>query len=191
MTKQELIEFEKEVAALFERKRIRAPIHLAGGNEDDLIQVFGGIGPSDYVFSTYRSHYHALLKGVPKQLVLEQILQGRSMNLCFPQYKFYSSAIVAGCCAAAVGLAWSLKGGFQWVYCFVGDMAAETGAFHEASNYAERHRLPVWFIVENNGLSASTPTQDVWGTYTRGHCVVRYSYTQTVPHTGVGKWVTF
>ena len=42
-------------------------------------------------------------------------------------------------------------------------MSAETGAFHEAYKYARTQDLPITFIVESNGLSVTTPTQEVWG----------------------------
>ena len=37
MEKKDLIKFEKEIAELFNNKKIRAPIHLYSGNEDFLI----------------------------------------------------------------------------------------------------------------------------------------------------------
>src|ERR1035437_3876750 len=145
MTKQELIDFEREVADAFEAKKIRGPIHLAGGNEDQLIEIFKDVKTTDWVLSTWRSHYHALLKGVPRQKVMDEILVGRSMSLHFPEYKFLTSAIVAGICPIACGLA----AAGERVWCFVGDMAATTGSFNEASGYAMGHNLNVKFVVED------------------------------------------
>jgi len=62
--KDRLIAFEKRVADAFNAGEIKGPIHLAGGNEEELIRHFQGIGSDEWVFSTYRSHYHALLKGI-------------------------------------------------------------------------------------------------------------------------------
>ena len=66
MQAKELIEFEQEIATAFNNKEIRAPIHLHGNNENQLIKIFESIGPSDWIFSSWRSHYHCLLKGVPR-----------------------------------------------------------------------------------------------------------------------------
>jgi pyruvate dehydrogenase E1 component alpha subunit len=59
-TKEELIQFEDDIISHWEGGDIRGPIHLSNGNEDELIEVFKKISPTDWVFSTWRSHYHAL-----------------------------------------------------------------------------------------------------------------------------------
>ncbi len=185
-TVAELQAFEREVADAFEAKRIRAPIHLSDGNEAQLIEIFQEIPPDAWVFSTWRSHYHALLHGVPRELVMAEILAGRSMMLHFPEYRFFTSAIVGGTLPIATGVAAT---GAQ-VWCFVGDMAASTGAFHDAERYAIGHYLPIRFVVEDNGLSTNTPTAETWG-----HGVVavtqRYTYTRSYPHVGSGVYVAF
>ena len=65
MQAKELIDFEEEIASAFNNKKIKAPIHLHGNNESQLIKIFESIGPDDWIFSSWRSHYHCLLKGVP------------------------------------------------------------------------------------------------------------------------------
>jgi pyruvate dehydrogenase E1 component alpha subunit len=177
MTVEELIVFEKEIAILFEQGKIKAPVHLSGGNENDLIKIFEQIKPEDWVFSTHRSHYHALLKGIPKDWLRDEILKGHSITINNSQYRFFSSAIVGGILPIAVGVA--MCGQTAWV--FAGDMAAETGIFHECVKYAQGYLLPVHFVVEDNGMSVETPTEKVW----------RYSYQRTFPHYGVGRFVIF
>lgn len=192
MTRDELIAFEKEVAAAFERKEITGPIHLSGGNEDDLIAIFKEVNRGDYVFSTYRSHYHALLHGIPREWLMAEILAGRSMNICSPEHRFHSSAIVGGCLPIAVGVALGLKRRKQpeRVWCFVGDMAATTGAYHEARQYASCNQLPVRFVIEDNGLSCDTPTADAWGMgFTHTDNEEMYAYERTYPHSGIGRYV--
>ncbi len=177
MTSEELKAFEQEIGDIFLAGRIRAPIHLHGNNEEDLREIFNQVKPEDWVFSTHRSHYHALLKGIPPEEVKAEILKGNSICLQFPQYRFYTSAIVGGILPIALGVAMaSYK---CWV--FVGDMAAETGIFHECVKYATGHKLPIKFVVEDNHFSVDTPTEQVW----------RYSYERKFPHQGVGKYVIF
>lgn len=175
MTKEDLISFEEEIASLFEQGKIKAPIHLHGNNEDDLIEIFKGIEKDDWVFSTHRSHYHALLKGIPREQVRSEILLGHSISLQFPEYKFFTSAIVGGILPIAVGVA--MTGARVWVFC--GDMASHTGIFHECVEFSQG--LDIKFIVEDNHYSVDTPTSQVW----------RYSYDRKYPHVGCGKWVIF
>ncbi len=187
MTADELIAFEDEVGAAMKAGKIRTPTHLCGGNEAELIDIFKGIGKNDWIFASYRNHYHALLHGVPREQVMEQIVAGHSMTPVYPGRKFFTSAIVGGVLPIAVGVAMALKakGSSDRVWCFVGDMAATTGAFHEASRYASGHELPIRFIVEDNGLSCDTPTAEVWGRQKiLPDGVIRYRYKRVRPHLG-------
>jgi TPP-dependent pyruvate/acetoin dehydrogenase alpha subunit len=86
-----LIGFESRIAHLFNEGKIPHPIHLSQGNEEFLIKIFNNIKPSDWVFSTWRSYYYCLLKGVPENLIEQSILAGKSIALNFPKYKFFFS----------------------------------------------------------------------------------------------------
>jgi len=193
MTKNDLIAFEAEVARLFEEKKIRGPVHLSGGNEDALISIFEGIKLEDWVFSTYRSHYHALLHGIRPAEIMDKIIAGKSMNLSFPGHRFFTSAIVGGCLPIATGVSLALKrqGSASKVWCFLGDMASTTGAFHEAANYVERQDLPLQFVIEDNGLSCDSPTWDCWGRERGTTHKILYQYNRQWPHVGVGKHIAF
>ena len=109
MNKENLIKFENEIASIFNEGKIRAPIHLYSGNEDFLINFFKKVNPQDWVICSWRSHYQCLLKGVPPESVKKEILNGKSISLCFPEHKIYSSAIVGGSLPIAVGIALSIK----------------------------------------------------------------------------------
>ena len=63
MNKQELINFETDIANMFNNAKIKAPIHLYYGNEEKLIKIFKKIKKKDWVFCSWRSHYQCLLKG--------------------------------------------------------------------------------------------------------------------------------
>jgi TPP-dependent pyruvate/acetoin dehydrogenase alpha subunit len=184
--KDELIAFEKEIAQMFEAGLIHSPVHLSGGNENALIEIFKDIKADDWVCSTHRNHYHALLKGVPPELVKQEILNDHSISLNFKEYKFISSAIVGGILPIAVGLA--MTGQRVWAFC--GDMASHTGIFHECQKYASGHNLPITFVIEDNGMSVDTPTDKTWGNKYSDNITV-YDYTRKYPHQGSGKYVTF
>ncbi len=164
--KQEIIRFEELIAELFNNAKIRAPIHLSYGNEAQIIEIFKKINiENDWVCGTWRSHYQALLKGIPQDFLTEKIVNGKSMIMNFPQYKFLCSSIVGGIPSIATGLALSIKRkkSNERVWCWTGDMSAETGSWAEAYKYSLAHDLPITFIVEDNELSVLTPTKEVWG----------------------------
>ena len=194
-TKKKLHSFTEEIKELFNSGQIHSPVHLSLGNEEQLIRLFKKIHPNDWVFSTHRSHYHALLKGVPKEWLREQILDNRSMHINSKEHRFFTSAIVGGICPIALGVALGIKrrGGTEHVWCFVGDMGSETGIFYECTKYACRHDLPVSFVIEDNGFSVNTPTQESWGPkeYGLDGHIQYYEYERLLPHSGSGQWIKF
>lgn len=207
MKKEELIKFEEEIKDLFLAKKIRCPVHLCGGNEDVLIEIFQKVRPEDWVLSTHRSHLHALLKGISPGWLKKEILAGRSMQIMNPEHNFFSSSIVGGNVPIAVGIGMAIKmsGDRRHVWCFTGDMAAESGIFYESVKYSSGHRLPITFVIEDNGFSTDTPTAKVWKVRRPtvpegdvatiktwpGGAVLRFCYQRTFPHVGVGAFVHF
>lgn len=202
VTKEDLENFEKEIAEIFATGVIRAPVHLRSGREEKLIEIFKQeeIGQDDYVFGYWDSHELALLKGVPREELKKAIIEGKSISLCFPEHKFLCSGIVGSLMGTAVGVAWALKNQKQKgkVYIFCGEMSAETGIFHEAVKYATHFDLPVKFIVCDNGLSVMTETREVWGSEdpwfknTKYETkIIYFKYKNGYPHSGLGKLIKF
>lgn len=216
-TPRSLREFERVVAAEFNASQIRAPVHLAAGNEVLLIDYFNAhFDPTgDWVASQWRSHYHALLAGIPPDAVLGSIRVGRSITLTFPSHRLITSAIVGGILPIALGIALGIRRRYDAsvlaippdqrpriarVHAFVGDMTAMTGAYHEVREYAYGHNLPLNLIVEDNGRSVGTPTLAAWGDpdaipetdYAAvGPREYRHVHESSWPHAGAGAWVRF
>lgn len=193
-TIQTLIEFENKIVQHWESGKIKGPVHLSNGNEAQLIEIFKRIDTSDWVFSTWRSHYHALLKGIKQDWIENEILKGKSITLCKVDENFYSSAIVGGTLSIALGVAIGLKreNSKHKVWCFIGDMSFESGIFYEVHKYARNFDLPIYFVVEDNGVSTNTPTEVTWNNLRDiPSDVIHYEYKSKYPHYGTGKWVVF
>ena len=194
LTVEALQHFETEVASIFNKGTIRAPIHLEGGNEKQLIKIFEDIKSEDWICATWRSHYKCLLKGVPQDRLMKDICDGYSITLTYPDYRIITSAIVGGIIKMATGIAYGIKeqGGSEKVWCFVGDMTAMSGDMFECQQYAENFDLPINFVVEKNGKSVGTPTKEVWGKESWLWVkAIEYDYVLPWPHSGAGKWVEF
>ena len=192
-TKEELIEIENEIRKLFLEKKIRYMFHMSGGNEEELIKIFQDIKEDDWVFSTHRCHYHALLKGIEKNKFLRYIQEGKSMHMYDKKRKFFTSSIVGGVLPIAVGVALGIKlsNKSNRVWVFVGDMCKEMGIFHECYKYASRHNLPITFVVEDNGRGIMN-TKKVWGEEKNYLTkLIEYKYEHTYPHAGTGDFVKF
>jgi len=200
MTPADLIAFEEGIAAEFNGGKIRAPVHLYFGNEEAIIRVFESVRPQDWVLCSWRSHYQCLLKGVPAERLKEEIMAGRSISLCFPEHRIFSSAIVGGVVPIAAGIAMGIKrsGEDARVFCFMGEMTAETGIAHESVKYCRNHQLPVTWVIEDNGKSVCTDTKEAWAMQKHwwedeqdAPDVISYHYESKYPHAGAGVRVQF
>jgi len=195
LTKQDLISFEEGIAAHFNNAEIKAPIHLYNGNENNMISIFKDINEDDWVMCSWRSHYQCLLKGVPRDQLKKDIIEGRSISLCYSKYRVVSSGIVAGILPIAVGIALGIKRakGKNKVYCFMGDMTSESGMAYECIKYSVNKNLPIHFVVEDNEMSVCTPTEEAWGPsdFSPDDYITYYRYKNKYPHAGSGKRIEF
>ena len=193
-TKEQLEQFELDCKAEWETGSVLGPVHLSKGNEEQLIEIFQYVHPQDYVYSTWRNHYHALLHGISEKWLMDEIKRGRSMKIINKEHNFIISAIVGGIIPQALGTAMALKekGSDRRVWCFVGDMGFETGEFHLCYKYSKNFDLPLQFVVEDNNLSTNTPTDETWGKKQEvPDDVIYYQYERGFPHHGSGTWVLF
>lgn len=203
-TAEQLIAFESRIKARFEAGELPFLLHLCGGNEAQIIEIFREVKPGDWVFSTHRNHYHYLLAGGDEAKLEQMICEGRSMfvyDRSTPAV-FCVSAVLAGMCCVAAGVALALKqsGSTARVWCFLGDGAEEQGHFYEAALFVEANDLPCRFIIEDNDRQVDTPKLARRGCHSETlyplehfDCVRRYFYVPTYPHAGrgPGPMVTF
>ena len=187
-TPEELISFEDRIGELYLDNKLPFLFHLSGGNENQLIDIFENIKEGDYVISNHRSHYHALLHGIPPETVEDRILNGRSMFIYDRERNFFCSAIIGGTPAIAAGIAWALKrkGSSQRVWCFIGDGTEDSGHTYEAVRYVDGFDLPCTFVIENNNRSVESTNDERWGKTAdyqwNSPSVIKYHYDITYPH---------
>lgn len=185
-----LIQFEKKIIDLFENGELPYLMHLCGGNENQLIEIFKNIKQDDYVLSTHRSHYHYLLKGGSEEILIKKIKDGDSMFVFDKSINFMTTSILSGMAPIAAGIAQGIKmeNSNQHVWCFIGDGAEEEGHFYEAVRFVDGFDLPCTFIIEDNNRSVDTTKLQRRGKseFNWPKCVIKYEYTPTYPHAGTG-----
>lgn len=188
-----LIAFRDRVAEAFREKRIKAPVHFPGGEEEQLIAAMADIRPDDWLCVGWRSMYPALLKGCDPEWLFAEILDGRSMYLMSAKYRIIGSSIVGGILPVACGLAMGIqrRNSRERVWVVVGDMTATTGLYHEFLRYCTGHSLPVRVVITDNGVSTNADTKATWGTACDPPPIARIKYTRTMPHVGLQKRVSF
>jgi 2-oxoisovalerate dehydrogenase E1 component len=137
---------------------------------EPLAALAGHLQPQDYLYLYYRDRPIALARGVSNyELALayfaraESCSGGRMMPGHFSdrERNIFSVATPTGSqCLPAVGTAWSFKltSSESVVLCTIGDAATRQGEYYEAIAFSLQERLPIVFVVEDNGYGISTPT---------------------------------
>jgi len=147
---------------------IPGEMHLSDGQEPCAVGVCVHLQPGDAVTATHRPHHVAIAKGVDLQAMAAEIFgkraglsggRGGHMHLFDAKVNFCCSGIIAEGMGPAVGaaLAARLQGRDGVAVSFIGEGAANQGAFHEALNLAAVWKVPAVFVIEDNAWGISVP----------------------------------
>ncbi|WP_148882996.1 thiamine pyrophosphate-dependent dehydrogenase E1 component subunit alpha [Thermococcus aciditolerans] len=147
---------------------IPGELHLSSGQESAAVGVCIHLKDEDAVIGTHRAHHFAIAKGVDLKKMTAEIFgkatglsggKGGHMHLFDAAKNFSCSGIVGASFpqAVGVGIAAKLKGEDYVAVAVGGDGAANQGTFHEALNLAAVWKLPVIFLIEDNGWAISVP----------------------------------
>jgi TPP-dependent pyruvate/acetoin dehydrogenase alpha subunit len=137
--------------------------HHSGLNHEAIgVAVGSAVEFDDYVQTSYRSGAFVMhARGLSlRELVLQGfgLIPGIRMQHPGGPRTLRSTGILGGQLPTAVGTALSFKmrGTPSVVVSVIGDGASNEGAIHESFNIAGVKRLPIIFVIENNGIALST-----------------------------------
>ncbi|MGH6662043.1 MAG: pyruvate dehydrogenase (acetyl-transferring) E1 component subunit alpha [Rhodospirillales bacterium] len=132
------------------------------GQEAVGIGVASAMREDDVLLPSYRDQAAQLWRGVTMtELLLYWSGDERGSDFAGPRWDFPISVPVASQAlhAAGVAAAFKLRRQRRASVCLLGDGATSKGDFYEALNLAGLWRLPVVFVVSNNGWAISVPTR--------------------------------
>ncbi|HVY99985.1 MAG TPA: thiamine pyrophosphate-dependent dehydrogenase E1 component subunit alpha [Dongiaceae bacterium] len=173
--------FEEAVAAAyFEGKQpafnmangpIPGEMHLSNGQEPCAVGVCAHLDAGDFVTATHRPHHVAIAKGVNLKAMAAEIFgkktglsggRGGHMHLFDAKVNFSCAGIIGEGMGPAVGAAAAFRqrGERRVAVSFIGEGAANQGAFHEALNLAAVWQAPVLFVIEDNAWGISVAKKD-------------------------------
>lgn len=162
--------FEEAVERLFLEGRVMGTAHTCIGQEAIAAGIAAALEPGDAMTSTHRGHGHFIARGGEPKRVMAELFgrdtgyshgRGGSQMMMDTSIGFYgANGITAGSTAFAAGLALDAKLSHspRVTVCILGDGASNQGIFYESLNLAALWKLPVIYVIENNGYAMSTAT---------------------------------
>ncbi|MCG3195875.1 MAG: dehydrogenase [Candidatus Omnitrophica bacterium] len=162
--------------------KYRGATHLCVGQEAAEAPIAVVLRPDDYITSNHRGHGHSISKGTDTKAMMAEMFgreagcckgKGGSMHVAeFERNHLGANAVVGGglSIAGGAGLGVKYAKSGQVVICFIGDGAVHEGVFNETLNFASALKVPVIFVVEDNGAAMTGRLED---TSNIENCAVR------------------
>lgn len=160
--------FEEKAGQLYGMQKIKGFCHLYIGQEACVAGAVTALEKGDKYITAYRDHAHPLALGTSPNAVMAELYgketgvskgKGGSMHIFDKENHFYGGhGIVGGQVPLGAGLGFAEKYNKtgKLCICYMGDGAVRQGAFHEALNQAMLWKIPVIFVIENNGYAMGT-----------------------------------
>jgi pyruvate dehydrogenase E1 component alpha subunit len=168
-------EFELRASEMYARAKIGGYCHLNLGEEATVVGLMAALQPRDYLYTTYRDHGYALLRGMEPGRVMAELFgrvdgvvggRGGSMHMFDMRLRMMGGyGIVGGQIPPATGAAFAIQyrseagPDAEAVMCILGDGTTNIGAFHESLNLAGIWNLPIVYVIVNNKLGMGTTVE--------------------------------
>jgi pyruvate dehydrogenase E1 component alpha subunit len=163
--------FEERCGQLYGMQKIKGFCHLYNGQEACAAGAVSALTPDDKWITAYRDHGHPLALGTDPKAIMAELYgketgttkgKGGSMHIFDKSKNFVGGHGIVGAqipMGAGIAFAEKYNKTKNLCVCSMGDGAVRQGAFHEALNLAMLWKLPVIFVIENNGYAMGTSVQ--------------------------------
>src|SRR5882672_10014331 len=160
--------FEEKAGQLYGMQKIRGFCHLYIGQEAFASGAVSALKKGDKYITAYRDHAHPLALGTSPNKVMAELYaketgvskgKGGSMHIFDKEHGFFGGHGIVGAqvpLGAGIGFSEKYNKTGNLCICYMGDGAVRQGAFHEALNLAMLWKIPVIFVIENNGYAMGT-----------------------------------
>ncbi|KGE89670.1 MAG: pyruvate dehydrogenase (acetyl-transferring) E1 component subunit alpha [Phaeodactylibacter xiamenensis] len=160
--------FEERALMMYGQQKIRGFCHVYIGQEAVAAGMESAIRREDAIVTAYRQHGTALGRGCDVNACMAELFgketgivkgKGGSMHFFSKEHRYFGgNGIVGAQIPIGTGIAFAekYKGTDNLCVTMFGDGAARQGALHESFNMAMAWKLPVLYIVENNGYAMGT-----------------------------------
>ncbi|MBP3193266.1 pyruvate dehydrogenase (acetyl-transferring) E1 component subunit alpha [Natronogracilivirga saccharolytica] len=163
--------FEERSMQMYQKGKFGGFLHLYIGQEAVSTGSAFALREDDDFITAYRDHGMGLVKGITPNEAMAELFgkkdgcsrgKGGSMHYFKPEKHFWGGHAIVGAhlpLAAGIAFANKYKENDRVTICFFGDGAVDQGSLNESFNLAQLWKLPVIYVVENNGYSMGTAVQ--------------------------------
>lgn len=160
---------EERIRLLYRQGRFAGNYFAAVGQEATEVGATLDLLPEDTIAPSHRNFVAHIMKGTPLRSMFAHIYgratspdQGRSapahcgyapLNIITPASTIAAQVNIG----TGVALAYKLQKKPYLVVALSGEGSTSLGLWHEAVNFSGVHKLPIIFVVENNGYAESVP----------------------------------
>lgn len=160
--------FEEKAGQLYIQQKFGGFCHLYIGQEAIVAGTASGCQKGDKHMTAYRDHAHPIALGTDPRVLMAELYgrstgcskgKGGSMHFFDKNVNFMGGHGIVGAqipMGAGIAFAEKYNGTDNVVFVSMGDGAVRQGALHETFNMAMVWKLPVIFIIENNGYAMGT-----------------------------------
>ncbi len=163
--------FEERCMQMYQKGKFGGFLHLYSGQEAVSTGAAYVLEDDDDFITTYRNHGLGLVKGITPNEAMAELFgkkdgcskgKGGSMHYFKPEKHFWGGHAIVGAhlpLAAGIAFANKYQENDRLTICFFGDGSIDQGTLNESFNLAQLWKLPVIYVVENNGYSMGTAVQ--------------------------------
>ncbi|GHO45290.1 thiamine pyrophosphate-dependent dehydrogenase E1 component subunit alpha [Ktedonospora formicarum] len=161
---------EERTRTLFLQGRVVGGVYTAQGHEATTVGAAMVLHDGDCIVPQHRDLGMHLVRGTsPRAVMCQWLARGNSPTLgrdgqihigdmhhgIVPMISMLGESLPVAC---GVAMTMKMRKRANVVLASCGDGATNTGPFHEALNFASVQKLPLVFVIENNGYAYSTPS---------------------------------
>ncbi|MEO6189600.1 MAG: thiamine pyrophosphate-dependent enzyme, partial [Saprospiraceae bacterium] len=160
--------FEERTLMMYSQQKIRGFCHVYIGQEAIAAGLVSAIRKEDALVTAYRQHGIALSRGLSAKSCMAELFgketgcvkgKGGSMHFFSKEHRFFGGNGIVGAqipIGTGIALAEQYRGTDLLCVTMFGDGAARQGALYESFNMAMTWKLPVIYLLENNGYAMGT-----------------------------------
>jgi pyruvate dehydrogenase E1 component alpha subunit len=162
---------EERALTLYKQGKVPGSFYDGRGQEAISVGAAWALGPRDRLCILHRDLGAHLVRGVTPDRYLanymgraDGVTGGKEGNLHFGDPQLGCVGMVSmlpdmALVANGIALAFKMRREPRVALTFFGEGSTANGQWHEAMNFAGINRLPVVFVLENNGFAYSTPNE--------------------------------